>query len=93
MANKTGRISQYHNEKTPFSREIFEKIPLINAVSIDDIENFQIKNGISNADLSRLSGYNAGHIADWKKGNNVMPDRVKQHFLLLFQEFERLNTF
>lgn len=83
------RISKYQNDNSSISEEIINKMLSLENLEINDIEIFQQRFGVSNAELSRLSEHSTAQISFWKNGESEMPKRVRQHFKLLFDEFER----
>ena len=83
------RISKFANENSPKSDAIIAEILKKSQIDHTDIERFQYRYGISNQDLSKLTGHGESQISTWQNGKSEIPSRAQQHFALLFAEFKK----
>jgi DNA-binding transcriptional regulator YiaG len=82
------RISKYENTFSKRSSDFIDAFLKI-TITPNEIDEFQDKYGVSNKELSRLSGHGESQISTWKAGRTEMPARVQQHFKLLFACFSQ----
>jgi predicted transcriptional regulator len=83
------RISKYDNPNSLQSKGVIQNIVKeTHNFTIEDLDKFQSKYGISNKDLSELTGHSQTQITDFKDGTNPLSTRVKQHLFLIIKHFE-----
>lgn len=87
------RKSKFENDNSLKSASLIDAIIKKSEITPSDIENFQERYGISNQELSRLSGHAEAQISNWQNGKTEIPHRAKQHFALLFQHFAHYFNF
>lgn len=88
------RISKYNNAHSLKSQQAIEKIiEETHNLTVEDLDKFQTQYGISNKDLSRLTGHSQAQIGDFKDGTNPFSTRVKQHFYLVIKHFETQKNY
>lgn len=83
------RLSIYEGPLSMKSQNVIDRMLKTSSMTPQYIEHFQHKYNVSMQELARLSGHSLAQVSVWKSEGREIPERVQQHFRLLFEEFER----
>jgi hypothetical protein len=84
------RPSKYTNQNTPLSTTAIQTIvEAANLLTINEVENLQIKHGISDGLLADIMGLNKSQISRIKKGDSPLAQSGK---IALYLFFKTLNS-